>query len=441
MTSTSSDDLTLSVSVGSPPPKERICAYPLPQDTPRNSHHLDIRPLEQHVQVAHEHLRRLSWEIRTASAENSSAVSEQVASLLIALAPVRVQAAKLEASTLSALVDRIDSCRQHLQAAEKGSVKLSTAEKDCLDVLHRVFVVALSQHSPQSETDNLPRSAQLADLSSIQNTLQCLAATVDRLSNIQEQLGADMKMYNSNGSSSGTDPSRTAVVTGGNEWSQGRSFSSRELSQSSGNQGMPVGFLDTMDPEQLRAFALQGMLASRQPMVQPTHVTVHNSIAADAAANAAADQQSAQTSHVVTAVRNTIKQARANIWPLLIGAVAAIMLHNHTPILSRISPGGGRRSRQLQERLERERLRTRRTAVAAEDAVEECYEAMREWREYSRRARGPFQHVPEPSASRCDLRALRARIGRSAAGGGEAREAGQGERSDEMEVWRALLRE
>ena len=73
--------------------------------------------------------------------------------------------------------------------------------------------------------------------------------------------------------------------------------------------------------------------------------------------------------------------------------------------------------------------------------MEECYEAMREWREYSRRARGPFQHVPEPSGSRCDLRALRARLGRAAAGGGDAQEAGKGRGGDGMEVWRALLRD
>lgn len=90
--------------------------------------------------------------------------------------------------------------------------------------------------------------------------------------------------------------------------------------------------------EQLRALALQGMLAGRQPMMQPTHVTVHNSLAADAAATAAADQRSAQASHVVTAVRNTLKQARANMWPLLIGGLAAILLHNHTPILNRALP-------------------------------------------------------------------------------------------------------
>lgn len=106
-----------------------------------------------------------------------------------------------------------------------------------------------------------------------------------------------------------------------------------------------------------------------------------------------------------------------------------------------ISPGGGRRSRQLQDRLDRERVRTRRTAAAAEDALEECYESMREWREHSRRARGPFQHVPEPSGSRCDLRALRARIGRSATGTGEGRQGGQGDRDGDAELWRAMLRE
>lgn len=110
MTSTSSDVSTLTVSADSPPPSERICAYPLPQDTPRSSNEVDVRPLDQHIQVAHEHLRRLSWEIRTASPQDSRAVSEQVASLLIALAPVRVQAAKLEPDTLGALVDKIEWC-------------------------------------------------------------------------------------------------------------------------------------------------------------------------------------------------------------------------------------------------------------------------------------------------------------------------------------------
>lgn len=67
---------------------------------------------------------------------------------------------------------------------------------------------------------------------------------------------------------------------------------------------------------------------------------------------------------------------------------------------------------------------------------------MREWREHSRRARGPFQHVPEPSGSRCDLRALRARIGRSAAGREDGRGGGDGgSGGSEMEVWRAMLRD
>lgn len=108
MTAISPDELTLNVPFDSPPPSERICAYPLPRDTPRSSSEQAVRPLDQHIQVAHEHLRRLSWDIRTASPEDSGAVSEQVASLLIALAPVRVQAAKLKPSTLSALVDNIE---------------------------------------------------------------------------------------------------------------------------------------------------------------------------------------------------------------------------------------------------------------------------------------------------------------------------------------------
>ena len=68
---------------------------------------------------------------------------------------------------------------------------------------------------------------------------------------------------------------------------------------------------------------------------------------------------------------------------------------------------------------------------------------MREWREYSRRARGPFNHVPEPSG-KCDLRALRSRVMRSATGAGDSagssvHGSGQDDSSIENSVWRSLL--
>jgi hypothetical protein len=68
-------------------------------------------------------------------------------------------------------------------------------------------------------------------------------------------------------------------------------------------------------------------------------------------------------------------------------------------------------------------------------------ESMREWREYSRRARGPFNHVPEPSG-KCDLRVLRNRVLRSASGAGEGSSSSREEHDDasvEGGVWRALL--
>ena len=72
-----------------------------------------------------------------------------------------------------------------------------------------------------------------------------------------------------------------------------------------------------------------------------------------------------------------------------------------------------------------------------------CAESMREWREYSRRARGPFNHVPEPSG-KCDLRALRSRVMRSASGAGASSGPSglESERDDstvEHSVWRSLL--
>lgn len=44
------------------------------------------------------------------------------------------------------------------------------------------------------------------------------------------------------------DPSRTAVVANGSEWNQGRTFTSRELTQSNGTQAAPMAFFDNMDP-------------------------------------------------------------------------------------------------------------------------------------------------------------------------------------------------
>lgn len=105
---TIADDLRLSSPLDLPPPGDSICAYPLPRDTPRSSVSLDVRPLDQHIQAALDKLRKLSIDICTASKDNSSALSEQVASLLAALAPVRVQAAKLEPETLTQLVKQIE---------------------------------------------------------------------------------------------------------------------------------------------------------------------------------------------------------------------------------------------------------------------------------------------------------------------------------------------
>lgn len=68
-------------------------------------------------------------------------------------------------------------------------------------------------------------------------------------------------------------------------------------------------------------------------------------------------------------------------------------------------------------------------------------ESMREWREYSRRARGPFQHVPEPSG-KCDLRALRSRVIRSASSSSDTTRPSGLETDDssvEGAVWRSLL--
>jgi hypothetical protein len=70
-----------------------------------------------------------------------------------------------------------------------------------------------------------------------------------------------------------------------------------------------------------------------------------------------------------------------------------------------------------------------------------CAESMREWREYSRRARGPFNHVPEPSG-KCDLRVLRSRVMRSASRSGDSSRAtdSDGDGSGvENAVWRSLL--
>lgn len=70
-----------------------------------------------------------------------------------------------------------------------------------------------------------------------------------------------------------------------------------------------------------------------------------------------------------------------------------------------LSPGR-RGSKQLRAELEAAEERN----AESMDAVEECHEAMREWREYSRREKGWFNRPPEPDASRCDLRALRKRL-------------------------------
>lgn len=116
MTTVSSYDISLSVPLDSPLPGDVICAYPLPRDTPRCSIALDVRPLDQYVEAAHEQLRRLSVDICNASPDDSAAVSEQVSGLLTALAPVRVQAAELEPGTLAGLIRRIERCVLALSA-------------------------------------------------------------------------------------------------------------------------------------------------------------------------------------------------------------------------------------------------------------------------------------------------------------------------------------
>lgn len=127
MTTFSSYDINLSVPVDSPLPGDIICAYPLPRDTPRSSIALDVRPLDQYVEAAHEQLRRLSVDICNASPDDSAAVSEQVSSLLAALAPVRVQAAKLKPGTLADLIQRIARCAHTLSSAVVSALTMFTS--------------------------------------------------------------------------------------------------------------------------------------------------------------------------------------------------------------------------------------------------------------------------------------------------------------------------
>lgn len=75
---------------------------------------------------------------------------------------------------------------------------------------------------------------------------------------------------------------------------------------------------------------------SPQPAYAPVpQVNVHNMISTDAHAAAATEQNSTQQSNIVTKVKNTLKQARSNMIPLLIGGAAALLFHNHLPILKR----------------------------------------------------------------------------------------------------------
>lgn len=90
--------------------------------------------------------------------------------------------------------------------------------------------------------------------------------------------------------------------------------------------------------EQLKCLAMQGLMQqlSPQPAYAPVpQVNVHNMISTDAHAAAATEQHSTQESNIVTKVKNTLKQARSNLIPLLIGGAAALLLHNHIPVLKR----------------------------------------------------------------------------------------------------------
>jgi hypothetical protein len=90
--------------------------------------------------------------------------------------------------------------------------------------------------------------------------------------------------------------------------------------------------------EQLKRLAVQGLMQQLSPQMAyapvPT-VNVHNMISTDAHAAAATEQNNTQESSLVSKVKNTIKQARANLIPLLIGGAAALLFHNHLPVLKR----------------------------------------------------------------------------------------------------------
>jgi hypothetical protein len=96
--------------------------------------------------------------------------------------------------------------------------------------------------------------------------------------------------------------------------------------------------VQTSFADQLKRLAVQGLIhqfAPQQAYAPVPQVNVHNMISTDAHAAAATEQSNSQESNIVTKVKNTIKQARANLIPLLIGGAAALLLHNHLPILKR----------------------------------------------------------------------------------------------------------
>ena len=94
-----------------------------------------------------------------------------------------------------------------------------------------------------------------------------------------------------------------------------------------------------MFADQLKRLAVQGLMQqlSPQPAYAPVpQVNVHDMISTDAHAAAATEQNSTQENTIVTKVKNTLKQARSNLIPLLIGGAAALLLHNHLPVLKRM---------------------------------------------------------------------------------------------------------
>ena len=56
------------------------------------------------------------------------------------------------------------------------------------------------------------------------------------------------------------------------------------------------------------------------------------------------------------------------------------------------------------------RAATRQTLQVSRDAIEDCHDAVAAWKEHSLRPKSLFQSVPEPDASKCNLRAISRRL-------------------------------